>query len=202
MSARRTQQAHGVVADLVAPGQCVIDATVGNGHDTLFLASLVGGDGRVYGFDVQTAAIDVTRHRLASYAAIPTNPPLAEVTLIARSHAQMQAHVPTKWHGHVAAIMFNLGYLPGRDHALTTRWPSTLAAIDAGRRLLAPGGVISVLSYPGHPAGRHELDGILALIERAADPDSDPGDHLQWHEYDPRAAPDKAPRLFVARRQS
>ena len=37
----------------VLPGDAVIDATMGNGHDTAFLCRAVGPSGRVYAFDVQ-----------------------------------------------------------------------------------------------------------------------------------------------------
>ena len=38
---------------VVLPGGCVVDATLGNGHDALVLARLVGPAGHLYGFDVQ-----------------------------------------------------------------------------------------------------------------------------------------------------
>lgn len=197
MNGRRTQQAHEVVATCVHTGHRVIDATVGNGHDTLFLARRAGNSGHVFGFDVQPTAIDATQRRLQEHRADPTQPPLADVSLIASNHAQMAEHIPLHWHGRIQAIMFNLGYLPGCDHALTTLWPSTLEAIDAGRRLLAAHGIMSVLCYPGHAAGRDELDGLLQLISRSGDSNCEP--HLNWSEHDPRAAPETAPRLFIAR---
>ncbi|MBC7032591.1 SAM-dependent methyltransferase, partial [Salmonella enterica subsp. enterica serovar Enteritidis] len=45
---------------VVNPGDHVIDATVGNGHDTVYLAKLVGTTGHVDGFDIQSAAIEAT----------------------------------------------------------------------------------------------------------------------------------------------
>ena len=45
-------------------GAFVIDATVGNGYDTVYLAGKVGETGREYGFDVQMEAIGATRARL------------------------------------------------------------------------------------------------------------------------------------------
>ena len=38
---------------VVQPGDTVIDATMGNGHDTAMLAELVGESGHVIAFDVQ-----------------------------------------------------------------------------------------------------------------------------------------------------
>lgn len=37
-------------------GDIVVDATMGNGHDTQFLAELVGENGHVYAFDIQESA--------------------------------------------------------------------------------------------------------------------------------------------------
>jgi len=53
-------------------------------------------------------------------------------------------------------VMFNLGYLPGDDHQLTTQSAETLVALEAAVRLIKPGGALSVICYPGHPAGGAE----------------------------------------------
>ena len=42
----------------------MVDGTLGNGHDTVFLAKLVGPNGHVYGFDIQEQAIVSTKKRL------------------------------------------------------------------------------------------------------------------------------------------
>ena len=52
-----------VLSRAVAPGDTVVDATMGNGHDTLFLCELVGEEGRVYAFDVQAQAVKNTKKR-------------------------------------------------------------------------------------------------------------------------------------------
>ncbi|MFK7888028.1 MAG: class I SAM-dependent methyltransferase [Gammaproteobacteria bacterium] len=194
MSTRRTVQAHDVIAKHLATGGCAIDATVGNGHDTLFLASCVGAQGKVFGFDIQSAAIDATGRRLQALGEQQRGEIAQEIALYQASHADMAHHVPQEIHGHIHAIMFNLGYLPGCDHTLTTQVETTLAAVRAAGRLLAPGGVLSVLAYPGHAAGREELEQLLSFMQRGED-------QIQWHEHDPReAAPDTAPRLFVGKK--
>jgi ubiquinone/menaquinone biosynthesis C-methylase UbiE len=63
---RVTDVAHVIWQQLVQPGDSVVDATCGNGHDALFLAQLVGPSGRLHGFDVQKDAVDATRERLHS----------------------------------------------------------------------------------------------------------------------------------------
>ncbi|WP_235597825.1 methyltransferase domain-containing protein, partial [Geobacillus stearothermophilus] len=51
----------------VNEGDIAVDATVGNGHDTVFLAELVGERGHVFGFDIQAEAIATARARLAEH---------------------------------------------------------------------------------------------------------------------------------------
>ena len=58
------QEAHKLVAANLTPGGIAIDATVGNGHDTVFLAEQVGSGGKVYGFDIQQTALESARTRL------------------------------------------------------------------------------------------------------------------------------------------
>lgn len=64
--ARLTNAAAAVWAQVVRAGDVVVDATMGNGHDTLALAQLVGPSGTVYGFDIQQEAVDSTAAHLAA----------------------------------------------------------------------------------------------------------------------------------------
>lgn len=132
-------------------GDRVIDATAGNGHDTLFLADCVGETGRVLAFDVQESALISSRERVTAAGVV------ARVEFIHDSHSRMGNHAAA---GSVAAVMFNLGYLPGEDHDLTTQTDETLAALQASKTLLQPGGVLSVVCYPGHPAGLIEAEAV------------------------------------------
>lgn len=148
-----TQQAHNAVRLVVKPGDTVIDATTGNGHDTRFLAELVGSTGRVYAFDIQPQALQQTEHGL----------PLelrSVVALLRHDHARMDEFLPAGDRGKIAAVMFNLGYLPGSDHQLVTQTASTLRALTTALDWLRPGGVLSVIAYPGHPGGAEETDAV------------------------------------------
>lgn len=142
--------AHALLQSVVQTGDTVIDATMGNGHDTLFLAQQVGAGGKVFAFDVQAQALEKTGKRLAEHDA------QQQVTLVQGCHSQMAECVPTDLHGTVAAAVFNLGYLPGADKALTTQRETTTAAVDAALQLLRVGGVLIVVVYPGHAEGRLE----------------------------------------------
>ena len=48
----------------VKEGDYAVDATLGNGHDTCFLAEIVGDSGKVFGFDIQKEAIESSTTRL------------------------------------------------------------------------------------------------------------------------------------------
>lgn len=143
----------------IGEGDIVIDATLGNGHDTLFLAQQIGDSGHLYGFDVQPAALAATADRLASKHLS------GHATLFLHSHATMAAMLPAQVHGHIRCIMFNLGYLPGGDKSLTTFAESTLKALKQSADMLAPGGVISILAYRGHAGGEDECDRVISWSE-------------------------------------
>jgi predicted methyltransferase len=146
---RPTALAQDMLRGVIRPGDLVIDATAGNGHDTLFLAECVGPDGKVLAFDVQAKALESARARVAEHA--------GRVEFFQESHAGMAARADP---GSVAVVMFNLGYLPGEDHELTTESSETLVALEAAAGLLRPGGVLSVICYPGHPAGATEAEAV------------------------------------------
>ena len=136
----------------VRPGDTVVDATMGNGKDTLFLAELVGETGHVFAFDVQQEAVARTRERLTE-AGLD-----GRATLLLAGHETMAKHVPEP----VAAVMFNLGWLPGAAHAVTTKTETTLSAVQAAVHLIAPGGIVTVCVYPGHEEGQRELQALLS----------------------------------------
>lgn len=135
-------------------GDTVVDATMGNGHDTLKLANLVGECGHVFAFDVQAKALQNTRERLEQAEL------LLRVTLICDSHENMTAHVKAPVH----AVVFNLGWLPGGDKTITTHLSSTLAAVHSALKLLTPMGMLILCVYPGHPEGMREKEALKALF--------------------------------------
>jgi 16S rRNA C1402 N4-methylase RsmH len=143
-------------------GDIAIDATAGNGHDTVFLAERVGSSGRVYAFDIQPVAIEKTEHRLRASGCV-------NVWLICGSHADLDQCIPAADRGHVAAIMFNLGYLPGGDKSIATDEDSTRSAIDQASRLIRPGGRISIVAYTGHDGGSAEALSVERIIDELSE---------------------------------
>lgn len=156
---RITQIAHEKWGEVIQLGDRVVDATVGNGHDTLFLAGLVGAKGQVAGFDIQSEALHSTGLKLEDAGC------RGPVDLFELGHEQM-GKVLKIWQGTVRAVVFNLGYLPGGDHAVITKLETTLIALDAAQELLRPGGVLSVMLYHGHPGGQEEMEAVLSWSKR------------------------------------
>lgn len=152
---RATEMAHEVVRGRVNPGEAAVDATLGTGADLVFLSGCVGSEGKVIGFDVQEAAVERARARWE------TRGGEGSVELHAVGHERMAELVD----GEVAAVMFNLGYLPGGDKSLITRAETTLVALGMAVELVRPGGVVTVVCYPGHEGGAEEADAVVEWAE-------------------------------------
>lgn len=148
-------QAHELVAGVLQDGDTAVDATLGNGHDALFLARCVGASGMVFGFDVQQAALINSRERLEADKVDG-----GCYQLICESHAGMEHYVV----GQAKAVMFNLGYLPGGDKTRITHADSTSAALLAAAGLIACGGILTVMCYPGHDGGDDEARMVTEFI--------------------------------------
>jgi tRNA G37 N-methylase Trm5 len=140
-------------------GDIVIDATCGNGNDTLFLSKQVGEEGKVYAFDIQTQAIEKSKQRLTDNLADHN------VTFFHASHDEMMNLLPKTVTGQVSAAIFNLGYLPGSDKSITTKGSSTIDAIKQLLHILKPEGIIILVIYYGHEEGKREKDQVLDYVK-------------------------------------
>lgn len=134
----------------------VIDATAGNGKDTVFLAAHTPSNARVWAFDIQPVALEATRRQLDEAAL------LFKVCLVEDSHERIGAYIDQP----VDAAMFNLGYLPGGRHDIVTQPQTTLTAVGQTAELLQPGGMLTIVTYPGHKSGRQEDEAISAMLSR------------------------------------
>jgi hypothetical protein len=149
-------QAHGFISRVVSPEDLVVDATAGNGNDTLFLAGLVGSSGLVLAFDAQREALEHTRKRL-------DNAGITTVTCIHAGHEDIGRHLDRYAPNRpVAAAMFDLGFLADGDRMIVTRAETTLAACRALLERLKPAGLISIHMYTGHQGGTAEVEALLA----------------------------------------
>ena len=145
-----------MIAPALREGSVAVDATMGNGGDTLALCELVGKTGRVYAFDVQESALQATSERLEKAGLRD------RATLIHAGHETMCAHVP----GKADAVVFNLGWLPGAAHGVTTHTETTLAAVNQALELLNTDGVMTICIYPGHEEGTRERDALIAWAQQ------------------------------------
>lgn len=150
------QQSHDYAKGIVREGDTVVDATMGNGHDTAFLADLAGSAGKVYAFDIQQEAVDKTRTRLEQEGL------LGRCVLIRDGHEKMKEYV----HEPVRLVLFNLGYRPGGDHSLCTKGETTLQAIHSAFELLEVHGLIILVVYHGGDSGFEERDFLLEQLPK------------------------------------
>ena len=142
------------INNFVKKGDVCIDATAGNGFDTLKLAKAVGDEGKVYAFDIQKIAIQNTKALL-----LENNINNAEV--IMDSHSEMDKYISQK----VKAVVFNLGYLPGGDHKLQTKAETTTIAIEKALELICDDGFIAIMIYYGKNSGTAEKDALMEFLK-------------------------------------
>lgn len=154
-----TEYCHHFLQDYIREGDICVDATAGNGGDTEFLCRLAGENGKVYAFDVQEQAVRSTEERLERAGLRD------RAELICAGHERMKEFVKER----AAAVVFNLGYLPGGDHAVATKADTTLRAAEQALELLKPGGVVSLCIYSGGDTGYEERDTLLSWL-RELDP--------------------------------
>lgn len=145
-----------LLEDVINEGDIVIDATMGNGYDTKYLAEKVGENGFVYSFDVQEEAIKSTKKRLEKAGLID------RVNLVLDGHQNMDMYVNKE----VSCVMFNLGYLPRAKHQVITKPETTLEAIKKSLELLKPNGVVSIAIYTGHEGGMEECDEVFGYVSK------------------------------------
>ena len=145
---------HMLARQIVSIGDTVIDATAGNGHDTVFLAQLVGPSGQVYAFDIQEEAIISTRQKVVS-ANLESR-----VKIIHDGHQNIDKYVDKP----IKLVMYNLGYLPGGNKKRITKPATTLEALRKSLKLLESDGIVILTVYTGHPGGQEEWEEIQPYL--------------------------------------
>jgi 16S rRNA C1402 N4-methylase RsmH len=151
--------AHMFIKDFVKSGDIVIDATAGNGKDTLFLSTLIGNSGTIISIDIQKEAINRTQQLIAKHN------PESNVLYVCDSHEHI-GKIAQDYQHQISCIVFNLGYLPGADNTIyITKKDSTLKAIKSSIQLLNNRGILCVIAYRGHIGGLEEYDAIEQFME-------------------------------------
>jgi len=179
---------HLFMSDSLCIGDIGIDATAGNGHDTLFMAECVGSEGTVIAIDKQEEAIQSTQTLMMQYA-------LSNVNCILGDHAEMDKFLQP-FMQRVSCISFNLGYLPGSaDRSIITNAQSTIKALNACLPLLNYRGSISVIAYRGHEHGPDEAQAVEDWMRSLPAKD--------WHVTKTEAInqSDLAPIVYVAEKK-
>ncbi len=150
--------AHSFWEKILKDGDAIIDATCGNGKDSLVLANLLKdkSDIALYCLDIQKKALENTKELLNKQA--PHF--LSSVQFILGSHEILPKTDPRQ----LKLIVYNLGYLPGADKTLTTETSSTVQSVINALNLICPGGVISINCYPGHLEGKKEQEALLSFL--------------------------------------
>jgi len=168
-------------------GALAVDATVGNGYDTLFLAHRVGPKGTVLGFDVQKAALAGARELLKFVGS------LDRVSFIHDSHSRLANYLPAG--AGIQGAMFNLGYLPRGNRQIITRPDTTIMALGGVLANLAARGRITILVYRGHEEGILEYVEVRKFLEQLSD------DEWMVEEFASTSDSPIAPRLFRVQKQ-
>ncbi|NCG06571.1 MAG: methyltransferase domain-containing protein [Gammaproteobacteria bacterium] len=158
---RLTEKVHHILTNHLQEGDHAIDATAGNGYDTIFLAEQVGPSGKVTAIDIQDCAIRSTREKLESAGLID------RVKLVTGDHAISLRKLIEANRGKIAAVTFNLGYLPGSDKCIQTHAESTEEALAASIQLLTIGGYLCVTAYRGHSGGIAEAETVEAFMHKS-----------------------------------
>ncbi|MDQ7094783.1 class I SAM-dependent methyltransferase [Desulfosporosinus sp. PR] len=140
----------------LAPGDWAVDCTMGNGNDTAFLCSLVGEKGKVYAFDIQEDAVLNTCKKLRALNF------LERTEIIRDGHQNIDNYLKEK----VKLAIFNLGYLPGGNHEITTEKDTTLEAVRKCLGILRPNGIILLVIYPGHANGKAEKEALKSFTSQ------------------------------------
>lgn len=167
--------AHKHWRSLIMPGDLVVDATCGNGHDTLVLAELALAHraGKLYALDVQPIAIETCKQMLSNR--LPREL-YEKIRFVQGCHSVFPEEIRPQT---VRLVAYNLGYLPGGDKNKTTKSETTLKSIQESQTLLQNGGVVSITCYPGHPEGEEEEQKILDFAS-SLDPKQWSCCHHRW----------------------
>lgn len=161
-----TYWCHSIIKSQAKSGGTYIDATMGNGHDTLFLCQMAGDEGSVWAFDIQEQALEATKALLAEHGygcgsgyryGYGEN-----VHLIKDGHENMDRYLGPQT---ADVICFNFGYLPGGDHAIATKAQTSVTAVRKGLEILKSGGMMSLCIYSGGDTGFEEKERILEYVK-------------------------------------
>lgn len=143
-------------------GDFVIDATLGNGHDTLFLSTLVinNESGCVLGIDIQEKAIIASKNKIQN----ELDPQIFQrINLMQMSHEDLDK---INYEQKPKLIVYNLGYLPGQDKNITTLAKTTVLSLEKALNIISEDGALSITCYPRHEEGGRETQAVYDFLTK------------------------------------
>lgn len=151
-----TTTLHLLILPYVKTAKVAVDCTCGNGYDSKFIIENIPEESKLYCFDIQEIAIENSKVLISS-----VDRKQRAVKYVLDSHENIDIHINDR----IDVALYNLGYLPGADHSITTEYHSTISSIDKTMKMLSKGGVISILIYSGHENGKIEKDALLEYFD-------------------------------------
>ena len=145
-----TEISHLYLKNIIEPTDIIIDATMGHGFDTVFMAKYAK---HVFAFDIQQQALDATNLKIKDEK-------INNVTTILDSHLNFDQYVKS-----FQGVIFNLGYLPQGDKTITTKAETTLLTIQKMLIELSSKGFMMLVVYMGHPEGYQEHETISNFMK-------------------------------------
>jgi len=162
-----TTKAHQWMEKVVLPNHIAVDATAGNGNDTLKLSHLAK---QVIAYDIQELAVIQTQIRCQDRP---------NVSVLLESHEYIHRTVPA-----FDVLVFNLGYLPNSEQTLSTQTETTLKALENNLPFLNQKGHLLITYYRRHPGGNEEYSKVSDYLSR-----QDTLTCLERYTYDEDLAP-------------
>ncbi len=156
-----TYWCHSIIKSQIKPGGVYVDATMGNGNDTLFFCEMAGKNGIVWAFDIQEQALRSTRSLLLKHG-FKDGLHEGNLRLVRDGHQNMDRYLGKN---SADAVCFNFGYLPGGDHAAATKPETSVTAIGKGLDILKSGGMMSLCIYSGGDTGFEEKEAVLSFVK-------------------------------------
>lgn len=137
-----------IIETIIEDDWICVDATVGNGLDACKIVEKVKDKGIFYGFDIQKRALENTKELFESLEYEGNN-----IFLFEDNHENIRKYVKSN----IDFFIMNLGYLPGGDKNITTKWKSTISFIKNALEIININGIGIIVFYPGHKEGYDEL---------------------------------------------
>ncbi|WP_100934151.1 class I SAM-dependent methyltransferase [Candidatus Chlamydia corallus] len=178
------QASHEIFKNIVSPGDTVIDATCGNGKDSLLLARLLQGCGKLVVYDIQKEALN---HALILFETHLSEEEKAIIEIKEQSHEYLSEK-------DAKLIHYNLGYLPAGNKAITTLARTTEVSLECALNIVRSDGLVTVVCYPGHPEGERETYAVQSLAQQLNPKDWCVSSFYTVNRF-------QAPRLFIFQRQ-